>query len=215
MQSLLGMSSTLTESTLMAMADLLEVSESGSTTEEEEDDFADGFVLVDDEKEQKKKLGAGRGMQPLPHAKNHEHITLVSFKKAPRAASSSLSNSVGTTSPSHSQILHPYSSSPSQQTNMSASGYSPSRSKVFGVELIDDYQSLEVDSASGTPRQRFADAEGESKSGGSLTPRNRSGPKMDSSGGTSRSGSEIFSGSRSRIADSPQSLSNSGIHVLK
>lgn len=209
LQSFLGMSSTVTESTLMAMAELLEVSESGSTSEEE--DFADGFVLVDDEMEKPKKLSAGRGMQPFP-SKNNELITLVSFKKAPRTGSGSLSNSGTTVSPSQSQIMQHYSSSPSQQTNMSASGYSPSKSKVYGIEVIEDYQSGDsAGSLTSKQSHRFSDAAEDSKSGG--TPRNKSGLRMDSSGGTSRSGSEIFSGSRSRVGESPQSLSNSGVHV--
>lgn len=201
----------MTQSTLMAMAELLEVSESGSTSEEE-DGFADDFVLIEPEP---KKVPLGRGMQPTPYTANNP-VTLVSFRKAPKTASGSLSNSgcSGTASPLHSQSRHipQYSSSPSQQTNMSASGCSPAKSHAYGVAIIEDYTSTESGgSLSSRQNQHFAEANEDSKSYG--TPRSTSEHRLGSSGGISRSGSGIFSGSRSRVTDSPQSLSNSGIHV--
>jgi hypothetical protein len=204
--SYMGMSDTMTESTLLAMADLLEVSESGSTSE---DGFADDFVLVESEP---KQLTHGRRMQPIPYTASNP-ATLVSFRKTPKTASGSVSNS-GTTSPTHSQprnILQ-YSSSPSQQTNMSASGYSPAKPNVFGRVFMDDYTSNESGgSLPSRQNQHDTDINEDSKSCG--TPRNTSEHKFGSSEAASRSGSGIFSGSRSRVTDSPQSLSNSGVHV--
>lgn len=187
-------------SLLIGMANLLEVSESGSTSEEEDrikggneeeeysdgrfddavDDLNDDFVLMDDEKPSRKTVTSPRQPQ----------VTLVSLgrrNKSPRHyANGSLSQSSLSTS-SHS-LNHSVRSSGRMDGSTTSSG-TALKTILGGSLLIEDYRS---DSSISAGR----------------------GLGFLGSGPSSRSGSEIWSGSRSRINESPHSLSSSAISVF-